>query len=414
MSEEKPGFVSLACIEPFRVFFPLALIMGVLGVCLWPLYYGGCLSYYPMLTHARVMVECFVGGFALGFLTTALPKMLGVSALKGAEFCLLLLSYLAMCVVHLCGFLQLGDALFSLTLVCLLGVMLPRFIARKSSPAPGFVLALLGLGCGALGAGWSSFLTTDGGLQVNTFFLRLLYQGFILLPILGIGSFMFPMILGKKDKYAGLTGAAEKRMWSIRAIEALAVGILLITSYWIESLGETKVMSWSRAFICFIYITKESGWIGKLGELRAKGVMAFSIRAGITCLLLGMLLSPVFPMQRIGLEHSLYIGGFGLITMIVATRVIFGHTGQGSKFQLWGKMLTISSGLLLFTLATRISADFLPAVRVSHHVYAAACWVVVCIIWGVAILPSIRKIPPVVRPKPTVKKKSVLDMDFRK
>ena len=78
MSEEKPGFVSLACIEPFRVFFPLALIMGVLGVCLWPLYYGGCLSYYPMLTHARVMVECFVGGFALGFLTTALPKMRGV------------------------------------------------------------------------------------------------------------------------------------------------------------------------------------------------------------------------------------------------------------------------------------------------------------------------------------------------
>ena len=103
--------------------------------------------------------------------------------------------------------------------------------------------------------------------------------------------------------------------------------------------------------------------------------------------------------------------------MIVATRVIYGHSGQGNKFQLWVKPLAWCTGLLLFDMLTRVTADFMPKVIFSHHVYAALLWVVVSIIWGIALLPSVKKRPFSVKPnKPAPPKKpiSVMDMNFRK
>jgi uncharacterized protein involved in response to NO len=122
----------------------------------------------------------------------------------------------------------------------------------------------------------------------------------------------------------------------------------------------------------------------------------------------------VIEQHRVALEHTLYIGGFGLITMIVATRVIYGHSGQGAKFQRWVKPLVACVALLLLAMATRVSADFMPAIRNTHHTYAAICWVVVSAIWALAVFPFLHRRPPVVKAKPASPVKSVLDMDFRK
>jgi len=56
--------------------------------------------------------------------------------------------------------------------------------------------------------------------------------------------------------------------------------------------------------------------------------------------------------------------------MMVATRVVYGHSGQGAKFQKWTKPLVACVALLLLAMATRVTADFMPAIRNSHHVYA--------------------------------------------
>ena len=226
------------------------------------------------------------------------------------------------------------------------------------------------------------------------------------------------MILAVKRPFESQTGVAAKLKWRRKAAEALMVGVLLILTFWIEGYGEIKAMSWTRAVICFIWLTKESGW---LQRGNANGVMAFAIRAGIVCLLGGMIGAGIFGdnyIRKIGLDHSLYIGGFGLITMIVATRVIFGHSGQGTKFNTWNKSLIWASGLLIFGMLTRVSADFILPMRLSHHIYAAGCWIAVSVIWGFAILPSVKKRPQQkkrILPTPTSKEKpSLLDMDFRK
>jgi uncharacterized protein involved in response to NO len=413
--------------EPYRIFFPVALLAGVLGVMLWPLFYAGGLSsfpdvlklsFYPNFAHAHVMIQGFVGGFAIGFTGTALPKMVWAKTLHPWQLLTLLGLHISLCVFHLMGYTRVGDALFTAMMVMMLACLGIRLAHGKSMPPPGMVLAGMGLISGTVGAAWMAIMGLNGDAFLYSFFQRLLYQAFILLPLLGIGGYIFPMILGTPNEHAKLGGPKMTKEWEIKAIEGGVVGFLIIISYWVEahsgSAGlaqSAQAMAWVRLLLCFVWITKESGW---LKRNTTKGVMAFALRAGIFCLLGGMIAHAILQKNKIALDHSLYIGGFGLITMMVATRVLYGHSGQGQKFKLWTKPLTITTGLVLFTMLTRVTADFLPNVIISHHVYAALLWVSVSIVWGIALLPSVRKQPaPSILPK-NKKVPSMMDMNFRK
>ena len=401
--------------EPYRVFFPVALVAGIVGVVLWPMFYGQQLAYYPLHAHARLMIEGYVGGFAIGFLGTAMPKMLSTAPLRIWQVVGLLGLHLSYCTVHAMGKIQTGDALFSLMMVLMLGFLGIRLTRAGTVPPPGMVLTGMGLLCGIFGATWWAFFTASGSFTVTMFAQRLLYQAFILLPLLGVGSFIFPMILGTPNKHAQMTGPTMRAAWKRKAFEAFLLGSLIITTYWIEVKGQPEAMSWTRFALCAVWLAKESGW----WKLKSnKGIMVWSLRAGIVCLLGSLMITGIIQIHRIALEHMLYIGGFGLITMIVATRVIFGHSGQGHLFQKWTKPLVVCTGLVLLGMATRVTADFMPHIKESHHVYAAICWIAVSILWGIAILPAVRKqpFPAMLKPKtaPTKKAGTVMDMKFRK
>lgn len=409
--------------EPYRVFFPLALLVGIIGVLLWPLFYWGQLSYYPTFSHTRLMIEGFVGGFAIGFLGTAIPKMLNTKPFQVWQIGVLLALYLGLCGFHIIGHTRTGDGLFAAMLLTMLVLTLIRVIVGNVVPPPGMVLAAMGMVCALAGSGWLAAFGFTGDLVLTIFSQRLLYQSFILLPLLGIGAYFFPMILGTNNKHGLLSGPKMSRGWKMKAAEAGMIGILIILTYWIEAqmkasgigngADKTRLMSLLRFVICAVWITKESGW---LLRNNAKGVMTWALRAGIVCLLAGLLLTTIIQQHRIALDHTIYLGGFGLIIMTVATRVIYGHSGQGSKFQKWFKPLIWCTGLLLLGMATRVTADFMPHIMITHHIYAAGCWIVVSIIWAIAVLPSVKKtpFPSFVRPKVVTKKLSVMDINFRK
>ena len=62
------------CREPFRVFFPLAVIFGGIGTGHWLRYAVGYSTSASVLFHASVQVNLYMGGFIVGFLMTALPR----------------------------------------------------------------------------------------------------------------------------------------------------------------------------------------------------------------------------------------------------------------------------------------------------------------------------------------------------
>src|SRR5204863_827252 len=77
--------------EPFRLFFPLGVLAGLIGVSLWPLHFMGVKQFYPGVSHARIMAFGLFGAFILGFLGTAMPRMLSARPLRPWEVLPLLL-----------------------------------------------------------------------------------------------------------------------------------------------------------------------------------------------------------------------------------------------------------------------------------------------------------------------------------
>src|SRR5436189_4239604 len=95
--------------EPFRIFFPAAVLAGIMGVALWPLYFTHLTEFYPGVSHPRIMAFGFFGGFILGFLGTAMPRMLSANPLRLAEVIPLLLLHLTMVGAFASGNIYLGD-----------------------------------------------------------------------------------------------------------------------------------------------------------------------------------------------------------------------------------------------------------------------------------------------------------------
>ena len=73
------------CEEPFRIFFPAGIALGILGVSLWLLDFAGAAIAYPNLSHARLMIEGFMGSFIFGFLGTAGPRITSTTPLSLGE-----------------------------------------------------------------------------------------------------------------------------------------------------------------------------------------------------------------------------------------------------------------------------------------------------------------------------------------
>src|SRR4051812_9806652 len=89
--------------EPFRFFFPQGVLAGILGVMLWPLYFWHVTEFYPNLAHIRVMANGFFGGFIIGFLGTAMPRMLSAKPFAVSETIVLLALHAAMTVAYAMG-----------------------------------------------------------------------------------------------------------------------------------------------------------------------------------------------------------------------------------------------------------------------------------------------------------------------
>jgi uncharacterized protein involved in response to NO len=85
--------------------------------------------------------------------------------------------------------------------------------------------------------------------------------------------------------------------------------------------------------------------------------------------------------QHVSIEHLLYIGGFGMLMLIVGSRVLFGHSGDLEGFfgkSKWVRLL-IFLGVLAAT--TRATPAWVPSTTVSHHIYAAWTWGLLSLLW---------------------------------
>jgi uncharacterized protein involved in response to NO len=362
--------------EPYRLFFLSGILFSIAGVLLWPLFYHGKLAFYPGISHAHVMIQSFGGAFVIGFLGTAGPRILSAPKLKPWELVPLFALHLAGGICHLKGLTSWGDGLFLGALGGFVIALAVRFLCfRKDLPPPPLLLAATGLLCGLAGTVFWCFPSLMQTTELYRLAGLLLYQGFLLGPVMGVGIFLFPRLLGNSFGEPA-PGVDTRRSWRDMIIAAIA----LVASFPVEIWGNETAGLLLRA-AAFLFAISHVRWIGKKGSPEI-GTLANALRLWCIPLAAAGLVSPAFLYARhIALGHMLFIGGFGLVCLIAASRVIFGHSGSVERFanRSWIARGIVFSAVL--AALTRATADFLPRVMLSHYQYAAWSWVAACGLW---------------------------------
>ncbi|QQL45703.1 NnrS family protein [Sulfuriroseicoccus oceanibius] len=378
-------FRELLLAEPYRWFFPLAVLIGIAAVLLWPAFYQHWIDYQPKTSHARLMIQGFIGGFAFGFLGTAIPKVLNTHRFFFGELATFATAYLASSGFHLANRTVAGDAFFLIALVTFMISAGTRAALRKDLPPPGFLLVGAGMLCGISG---TVLFLSGHALEFNATREQwaglLLYQGFMLLPLIGIGAFLFPRFFKTDNKQIFPSNPYPTEQWTRRAKLAGTAAALIILSFFLEVEGIVRWGAWLRAATCFAYLASETGF-WKRSE--ATGVLPAALRTGLICLIIAALAAGWVQANRIALDHILYIGGLGLIALVVGTRVLYGHAGRTKAMGQWLIPLCVVFGLILIAMVLRVTADFTPQVKTAHYLYSALVWAAATTVWAIAMAP---------------------------
>lgn len=375
--------------EPYRLLFPLGTALGVIGVMLWPAHvWAG--APYPIESHAGIMIQGFLTCFVIGFLGTALPRLLDVRRLGLVETSLYAIGLLVVSALLLAGQRVLADAAFLLVLSLFMLSLLNRARFRRDIPPPGFVLVLLGMLCAWVG----SVVLLIGGLapawisgDLYVLAKRLLYQGYLLLPIMGIGAFLLPRFFGLPNRQSFPESLRPPPGWVPRAMFAAACGGVVLVSFVLEAWGWWRWGFGLRALAILVYFVRE---VPVHQAAFGQGSLAWALRIALASLPLGYLAMAVLPQWQMALIHIVFITGFSLLTFTVATRVVLGHSGQEAKFKLMLKPVVALTVLLILAMLTRVSADWMPAIRLSHYAYASLCWAAAAAVWAWWIMPGVR------------------------
>lgn len=362
-------------IDPYRIFFPLGVLFGFAGVAVWPLYLAGWID-YPGASHGPWMIGNFLLAFACGFLLTAVPKFTGTDPCSRTE--------LAFATVLVCGswyFFWMTPATFALLMI----FFGRRFVRRAYSPPPHFVFVGLGLLCGFAGS-FGIVLGAHGADWPIRAFRVLFFQGLMLSLLVGVGSRMLRVLLGferspllriESDvrKPARADWFRTEGAFSVAASFGLfATGFAL--EFWpgFEGLGRclrAAVVAW----IAF------SAWnIHRLP--RGKGVLAWGIWASAWSLLIGSIAYPFSGTYAVSVLHLVFIGGFGMTTFLVASRVVLAHGRFRVEVERRSRALALTGALAIVAGAARVGAAFSSSGYLAHLAYASAAWLAAILIWG--------------------------------
>ena len=398
--DQSPGYWQLvASGEPFRLLFPAGVALGVAGVMMWPFHVWKHTAVYPGQFHARVMIEGFLTAFVIGFLGTALPRLLDVPRLTLIESAGFACGVVFVGWLHLDGRMPLGDQMFFFLIFSFVLVLAVRgFLFRKDLPPPGFILVAAGLLCALAG---SAILIVG---HISTSLLPspvaalgklLLYQGYPLLPVMGVGAFLLPRFLGLQGRQGFPESLAPPRGWLPLAGFAAMCGAAVIAGFVLESFGWARAGNALKAVALAVYLFRE---IPLHSAMRGGGSLALGLRIALVCIPLAFALMAIWPDRTLSFLHVLFISGFSLLVFVVASRVVLGHSGQEEKFgaRIWPVVFMTS--LVVLAMLTRVSADWLPYIRISHYAYASLAWAAGVAAWAAfVLLPGVRRGDPETR-----------------
>jgi uncharacterized protein involved in response to NO len=370
--------------EPFRLFFPLGVLLGWVGVGHWLLYALGLAATYSCQFHGLVQVESFLMAFATGFLMTALPRRTQTAAPSAVEMVVAAAALVATTGAAAFERWALAEAAYATLFLLLLGFAVRRFVGRaaRRRPPAAFVMIPIGALAGLAGAALVA-ASTWPRVPAWTMGLGRLFveQGVFLCWTLGVGSLVLPLMAGTPPPPD--LGSTPRE--TVKALAYAAAGAAILATLVAEKAGSAHAAPLVRALVVAVGLAAGGGaWRapGKPGLHRRLAWLA------VWCIPLGLAAAGLFPSYRVPALHVLFVGGFGLLVFAVATHVALGHLGL--KHLGFGSPLAVRvlGTAVLLAMVARVAADW-STTYFAHLGSASALWLAGTAVWLAFIGPKL-------------------------
>jgi uncharacterized protein involved in response to NO len=352
-------------------------MFGLAGVAIWPLYTFGITASYSGRAHALVQTDGFLYAFIAGFLLTAVPRFTGTEPpSRPVQYALAAMLLVSVAASELRAF-TLGTTMFVAAHATLLVLVGSRFVRRRQRPPSSFVLIGLGLLAGALGASIAAGVAWE--IVPAAWDLtgrRMLTEGMVLLLVLGVGGFLGPRLLG----FAALPQPGQSHRGSTLpwAVAGLTIFISVPAEYGLD-------LGW-MAFVRAAVVTAVILPTLQLWRAPAvKTTLSWTVWIAQWVIVAGVWHVAFAPRYRADFLHMLFVGGFSLLILAVATRVTLSHGGKDLALERRSWPLRIGLTLGLIAMLARIGAPFATASYFEHLAFAAVLWMAGVLCWGSAM-----------------------------
>jgi uncharacterized protein involved in response to NO len=361
--------------EPFRPFFPLAVLLGWIGIGHWLLYSIGITATYSCMLHGLVQTQAFLMAFATGFLMTAVPRRTQTDPPSVTELWIAAAGLVATTVAATAERWTMAEIGYVTVLLLLLQFAVRRFLgrARGRRPPAAFVLIpfafLHGLGGAGLILAWSALRAPTWTVGLGKLLVE---QGVFLCLVVGVGGLVLPLMAGAQPP-PDLGSSPRERM---KAAAYGLVGTMILASLVIEHAGWLRLGPLLRAAVVAAGLV-----LGGAGRRPARpGLHRRLVWLAVWLTPLGLALSGIWPDYRVPALHVLFIGGFSLLAFGVATHVALSHLNLERERDGSPVAIKVMGAGIILAMLGRLVADW-SASYFPHLGAAAAAWLAGSAVW---------------------------------
>ena len=374
--------------EPYRLLFPLGVLLAWAGVLHWFLLAVGVIQEYRSIFHAFAQIEGFMTCFAVGFLFTLIPRRTATAPPAAWQMAVAMAAPVS---IVICAWFE-KSAASQLPWLVLMGVLIQFAVSRFRAPGAGlripnsFVWVVLAL---LMGVGGSILAGVGAALGEEMFWLHeigraVVLQGMFTGLVIGIGGMLVPVITRGVPPLAGAAGSTLVKLLH------LAAGIAFIATFVVEALVSVRFgFALRAAIVLAVLLASAEIWrLPSVPGLHRRFIWfaAWLLPAGYAC----VALFPEYP--KAGL-HVVFIGCFALLALFISIHVVLSHGGAPQILDVRPWPVGLMGTLLLLAVGLRVlvNAD-------QAHVYrwlggAAAAFLIATVVWALFLLHSLRRPP---------------------
>ncbi|MBK9294766.1 MAG: NnrS family protein [Oligoflexia bacterium] len=331
--------------EPYKLLFPVGALCSAVGVSQWILFYFNWLPEYPIKVHSQLMILGFLFSFVLGFLMTAIPRMTNTHSATKLEKAFASIVVIVFLVFTILGLDKLSFIISMSLFLFLMVYLLRRIVSIESNVLPpGFIFIPFGLTSGLIGT-LLTFLSNYGFIELLGIGKLLLYEGFILNLIIGLGSRLIPVLTRKSEALSpAKTNTLSNKIFLLEVL--IFNGSLFLEAFFSMQMG-VALRSLIMGFILYknFHFFKPTVEKSKLGH----GILIASASLPLSYFLIF-----IFPLYRAHIIHILYISGFVLLALLVSVRVSLAHGGASLDLEKSSSFIPILVAVLLMASLVRV------------------------------------------------------------